>query len=66
VSSAFARPCKACHEQVFLTSKHVVLRERPDYGHDYLCWECWEDICASAMIGYEIRLAKGEATRVTQ
>jgi hypothetical protein len=51
---------------VFLTSKHVVLREYPDYGHDYLCWECWKDICASAMIGYEIRLAKGEATRVTR
>jgi hypothetical protein len=51
---------------VFRTSRHVVLREHPDHSYEYLCWECWVDICASAAIGYEIRLAKGEATRVTQ
>jgi hypothetical protein len=66
VSRPFHRSCKACGEHVFLTTKHVVIRDDPDYGHKYLCWECWEDICASAMIGYEIRMQEVEATRVTQ
>jgi hypothetical protein len=51
---------------VFLTSKHLLIRDEPGYGQHYLCWDCWTDICASAMIGYEIRTARGEATRVTR
>jgi hypothetical protein len=51
---------------VLLASRHVTIRDEVGLGPRFLCWECWEDICASAMIGYEIRTAKGEATRVTR
>jgi hypothetical protein len=49
---------------VFLTSKHLLIRDEPGYGQQYLCWECWTEICASAVIGYEIRAVKGEVTRL--
>lgn len=46
-------PCVICHEPFWPKSGFVIVHEPlvyPSHRTDQICWECWLDVCGTAVL----------------